>query len=204
MEKKKNRKIITVLLIISAIAAAAAIYVLAVNAYVFGVGFDMITDTEAASSAGADYILVLGAGLRPDGSPSDMLTDRMKVAVELYEAGAAPKLLLSGDHSGSDYNEVGAMAKFATDAGVPEDALVLDGSGFSTYDSVERAKYIYEARSLVIVTQEYHLCRALYLADSFGINAVGVSADLRTYRGQAMRELREILARNKDFILSFT
>ena len=119
MEKKKNRKIITALLIILAIAAVAAIYVLAVNAYVFGVGRDMVTDAESAADARADAILVLGAGLRPDGTPSDMLTDRMKVAVALYEAGAAPKLLLSGDHSGSDYNEVGAMAKFAMDAGVP-------------------------------------------------------------------------------------
>lgn len=195
--KKKSKK---TLIALSAAAAAALIYAVSVNAAVVITTGGSIVGTDAAESFGADCILVLGAGLRPDGSPSDMLEDRLRTAVTLYEAGAAPCILMSGDHSRKDYDEVGAMMKFAAELGVPEEALVPDYAGFSTYESIYRARDIFSAKKVIIVTQKYLLHRALYIAGRLGVGAVGVSADLRGYRGQLMREAREVLARNKDFI----
>lgn len=147
-----------------------------------------------------DCILVLGAGLRSDGSPSDMLSDRLRGAIELYEKGISERIVLSGDRSSETYDEVSAMAAYCLEAGVPETALVLDPIGYSTYESVintVRAGY----SRFVVVTQRYHLYRALYIADGLGAEAVGFSADYRSYRGQAVRDAREVVARVKDFLL---
>ena len=149
-----------------------------------------------------DAIVILGAGVRPGGVPSDMLRDRLEVGNELYFAGYADKLLMSGDHMGRDYDEVSVMKRYATEAGVPSGAIFLDHAGLSTYDSIWRLRHIYGAKKVLVVTQSYHLPRALYLANAFGIEAYGLSADLRPYRAQAYRDLREILARGKDFVLS--
>lgn len=148
-----------------------------------------------------DCILVLGAGVRSDGSPSDMLRDRVTVACSLYEAMEEPRvpLLMSGDHTGN-YNEVSAMKKLAAELGVPSERIFLDHEGYSTYESLYRAKYIFGARRIVIVTQQYHLHRALHIAREFGMDAVGVSSDLRPYRGQTRYEAREMLARFKDML----
>ncbi len=200
MKTENKRKLIRLSVTAVAVAAAAAIYIMVVNGAIVAFGRDRVVKIDEASEFNADCILVLGAGVRPDGSPSDMLEDRLKTAVALYEAGAAPCLLLSGDHSRADYDEVGAMIKYAADAGVPEEVLIPDYAGFSTYESIYRARDIFSVKRVVIVTQEYHLYRALYVADALGVEAVGVSADLRAYRGQLMREIREVLARNKDLI----
>lgn len=149
-----------------------------------------------------DVIVVLGAGVRPGGVPSDMLRDRLEVGNELYFAGYAGKILMSGDHMSPDYNEVGVMKKYAIEAGVEENAIYLDHAGLSTYDSIWRLANIFGAEKVLIVTQSYHLPRALYLAKSFGIDAYGLSADLRSYRSQLYRDIREVLARGKDFALS--
>ncbi len=201
MKKKKTKRIILItVIVIAALSVAAAVYALVINGVVVRAGKDKLVDTEGAVSFEADCILVLGAGLKPDGTPSDMLADRIKTAVELYEAGAAPCLLLSGDNSRKDYDETTAMKDYASSLGVPEEALICDFAGFSTYESIYRARDIFSAKKIIIVTQEYHLYRALYIADALGVDAAGVRADVRKYRGQAVRELREILARNKDFI----
>lgn len=149
-----------------------------------------------------DAIVILGAGVRPGGVPSDMLRDRLEVGNELYFAGFSDKMLMSGDHMGRDYDEVSVMKRYATEAGVPSDAVYLDHAGLSTYDSIWRLAKIFGAKKVLIVTQSYHLPRALYLARAFGIEAYGLSADLRPYRAQAYRDVREILARGKDFALS--
>ena len=94
------------------------------------------------------------------------------------------------------------MKEFAINEGVPSEDVFMDHAGFSTYDSIYRAKEIFKAKNIIIVTQEYHLYRALYIAESLGLNAYGVSADSRKYAGQTSRELREILARDKDFVKS--
>ena len=159
---------------------------------------DLVPDLKTGEY---DCVLVLGAGVRADGTPSDMLRDRVTVACDLYKTAenAAIPLLMSGDHTGS-YNEVGVMKKLATELGVPSERVFLDHEGYSTYESVYRAKYVFGVRKLVIVTQEYHLHRALHIARELGMEAVGVSADLRPYRGQNSYELREVLARFKDML----
>lgn len=147
-----------------------------------------------------DCILVLGAGVRADGTPSPMLYDRVTAACDLYRAAgeADLPLLMSGDHTG-DYNEVGVMKDLAVAFGVPSEQVFLDHKGYSTYESIYRAKHIFGVQKLVIVTQEYHLHRALHIARELGMEAVGISADLRPYRLQTRYELREMLARFKDF-----
>lgn len=176
----------------------------------FGIDFyvrsstkDRIISPENASSVSdADCILVLGAGIRTDGSPSPMLQDRLNTGIELYQNGAAPKLLMSGDHGRKKYNEVQTMKDIALDQGVPSEDVFMDHAGFSTYDSLYRARDVFQARKVIIVTQKYHLYRALYIARSLGLDAWGVSADTRRYRGQSQRDFREILARDKDFFVS--
>lgn len=176
----------------------------------FGIDFyvrsstkDRIISPENASSVSdADCILGLGAGIRTDGSPSPMLQDRLNTGIELYQNGAAPKLLMSGDHGRKKYNEVQTMKDIALDQGVPSEDVFMDHAGFSTYDSLYRARDVFQARKVIIVTQKYHLYRALYIARSLGLDAWGVSADTRRYRGQSQRDFREILARDKDFFVS--
>ena len=158
----------------------------------------IINETEAAK-LDADCILVLGCGVREDGTPSLMLRDRLESGVALYEAGAAPKLLMSGDHGRKDYDEVNLMKDYAMEKGIPSEDIFMDHAGFSTYDSMVRARDIFCAKTVVIVSQEYHLYRALYLAEKLGLEAYGVPALDVNYRGQAYREFREMLARSKDF-----
>jgi SanA protein len=125
--------------------------------------------------------VVFGAGLYRDGSPSLVLRDRVSTAVELYKAGKVEKLLMSGDNSTLSYNEPGAMKKYALQLGVPEDAIVLDYAGRRTYDTCYRAKAIFGITDATLVTQDYHLPRALFICRNLGLNAVGVSADRRVY-----------------------
>lgn len=153
---------------------------------------------------GYDCIIVLGAGVREDGSMSDMLRDRMDTGISLYFDGVAPKIIVSGDHGRVDYDEVNTMKAYAVECGVESSDVFMDHAGFSTYESIVRAKEIFGVERAVIVTQKYHLYRALYIADYCGIEAVGASADVHTYRGQSLRDAREILARANDCIKRFT
>lgn len=150
---------------------------------------------------GFDCVLILGCRVYENGRMSDMLTDRVLTGIEIFESGACDTLLMSGDHRTDAYDEPSAMKAFAVKKGVPSERIFLDHDGYSTYDSLARYKEIYGGGRVVIVTQEYHLYRALYLAEKLGIDAVGVSADLRTYRGQSKRDAREMLARCKDVYL---
>ncbi len=199
MVKKKCKllwKLFVVLVLIGVLGVAA---VAGINGIVIGVASKRIlSPQEAAQLEDVDCILVLGCLVNDGGVPSDMLHDRLRQAVELHQLGAAPKLLMSGDHGRTDYNEVGAMKQYAMDNGVPSEDVFMDHAGFSTYETVYRAKAIFEADKVVIVTQEYHLYRALHIAKKLGVDAYGVSADLRVYGGQTARDLREVLARCKD------
>lgn len=145
-------------------------------------------------------ILVLGCSVWADDQPSPMLKDRLDTAIALYKKGAAPKLLLSGDNSVPEYSEPDCMYRYALSQGVADEDIFLDFAGFSTYDSVYRAKDVFCAERMIIVTQKYHLYRALKIADALGIEARGVSSDQREYAGRYYRELREVLARDKDLI----
>ena len=162
----------------------------------------LLTPEEAQQLSDMDCILVLGCQVYENGSPSPMLTDRLKRAVALFQAGVAPKLLMSGDHGQVTYDEVSAMKQYAIDAGAANSDVFMDHAGFSTYESMYRAKEIFQAKKIVIVTQKYHLYRAVYVARSLGIEAYGVASDYWEFSGQVFREIREILARNKDFLTS--
>ena len=197
------RRALTAVLCFAVLLCSVGVAVITVSLSVkASVSDRVISVDEAAMLEDVDLILVLGAGLRSDGSPSDMLADRLRVSVSLMEKDFCPTVLMSGDNSGEHYNEVAAMSKFATESGVPTEAIVTDGEGFSTYESVSRAINEYGAKKIVIVTQKYHLYRALYVAKALGAEAYGVSADLYTYRGQVYRDLREHLARFKDFFIT--
>ena len=203
----KRKAFVVALCCVMALALLGVAFVLGVNAFVVGSTDDrVITVQEAAQIDGVDCILVLGCLVKSDGTPSDMLNDRLAVGVQVYEgllaAGSDTPLLMSGDHGREEYNEVYAMKQYAIAAGVESSEIFMDHAGFSTYESIYRAKEIFGAEKIVIVTQGYHLSRALYIAESMGLEAYGVSADLRSYRGQLNRDVREILARNKDFITS--
>ena len=145
-----------------------------------------------------DAILVLGAGLR-NGKPSPVLKDRLDTAYEVYESGASNKIIVSGDHGTKTYDEVNVLKNYLIDKGVPSENIFMDHAGFSTYDSIYRAKEIFQTEKIIIVTQEFHLYRSLYIANKLDIKSSGISATLRHYTGETSFELREILARDKDF-----
>ena len=202
MRKNKNKRLKTAAAILICAVLAGALTVILTNVRVVSVGKAAIITKEAAAELeDVDCVIVLGCLVKSDGEPSDMLRDRLVTAIGLYKAGAAPKLLMSGDHGTAEYDEVNAMKKFAVDSGVPSEDVFMDHAGFSTYETVYRAKEVFCAKKVIIVTQEYHLYRALYIAEKLGLEAYGVSADLHTYRGQNVREIREVLARAKDLIM---
>ncbi len=197
-----NSKLLRKFIIICVIVTfAGVIAVLVCNGIIKAQGKDRILSPQEAATLQADCILVLGAGVRDDGSPSHMLEDRLKTGINLFQAGAAPKILMSGDHGRIGYNEVGVMKSYAVQTGITDSDVFMDHAGFSTYESLYRVRDIFKAKRILIVTQEYHLYRALYIAESLGLEAYGVSADLRTYMGQPIREVREIAARLKDAVL---
>ena len=153
----------------------------------------------AAETFQADCILIFGCGVKEDGTPSFMLRDRLEQGILLYQAGAAKKLLMSGDHGSTEYDEVNAMKSYAMAKGVPSTDIFMDHAGFSTYDSLYRARDVFGVKKVLLVTQAYHLPRAIYVAERLGLDAYGVPAKEVAYGGQTYRELREILARGKDF-----
>lgn len=163
---------------------------------------DHIITAGQAAEFDADCILVLGARVYEDGSPSGVLEDRLITAVGAYESGASDRLLMSGDHGRVDYDEVNVMKRYAVESGVPSEHVFMDHAGFSTYESIYRARDVFKARRVLIVTQRYHLYRALYIAKRMGLEAYGLAADIRNYSGQTRFELREVLARDKDFLLT--
>lgn len=160
-----------------------------------------LTPEEAAKISGADCILVLGCGVRGD-APSPLLADRLRRGVEIFQLGAAPKILMSGDHGQVNYDEVNVMKQYALDAGIPEPDIFMDHAGFSTYESMYRAKEIFGVKKMIIVTQKYHLSRAVFIANRLGIEAYGVASDYQTFSGQFGRDCREVLARVKDLFTS--
>lgn len=161
-----------------------------------------LSEPSAAELENVDCIIVLGCQVHSDGTPSHMLEDRLKQGVALYDLHAAPKLLMSGDHGTEGYDEVNAMKQFAVDAGVPTEHVFMDHAGFSTYETVYRAKEVFQADKVIIVTQRYHLYRAVYIARVLGMEAYGVPAEYRQYSGQLARDVREVLARVKDFAMT--
>ena len=173
---------------------------LAINLYVKqSTKKQIIENNDYSGLKDIDCIIILGAGIWGD-KPSPMLEDRLLEGISLYEDNVSSKIIMSGDHGKEDYDEVNIMKDFAIEKGVASENIFMDHAGFSSYESIYRAKEIFKAKKVVIVTQKYHLYRALYIANKLGLDAYGVGADPRQYVGAMYRELREILARNKDFV----
>lgn len=206
MSSRRNKGCLgrIVSLIVACIIAVVAVFALTNIAVVMTSRGKIVSEQEAVGF-GADYIVVLGASVYADGTPSGVLKDRLDDGIALYFAGAAPAIIMSGD--GGDggsldkgvYDEVEAMCNYAIEQGVPESALVRDEAGYSTYESMYRAAHVFGAQRVVIATQAYHLYRALYVAQGCGISAVGVPSDYRDYQNQFQFDVREIPARTKDF-----
>ena len=170
-----------------------------INFYVILSTKNRIVSGDSELLTDIDYIVVLGAGIRR-GKPSPMLEDRLKTGIILYNNDISKKILITGDHMNDDYDEVTVMKNYLLEHGIPEEDIITDNYGISTYDSIYRVKNVYKSNKVVIVSQRYHLYRALFLSDNLDLESYGVEADLRYYYGQWYREIREILARNKDFI----
>ncbi len=199
----KRALTLRIFIILVAFLLAGVLSVVAINANMISCSAKRMLDADTIISNGleddVDCILVLGCGVNSDGNPSAMLEDRLIRGIELYKAGVAPKLLMSGDHKNVYYDEVNVMKDYAIQSGVPSEDIFMDHAGLSTYESMYRAKEIFQAEKIIIVTQKYHLYRAIYTAEKLGIDAYGCESDLRTYFGQTKRDLREVLARCKDF-----
>lgn len=188
--------IVLVILVMLAIAIVFGVNAFVINRY----KSKILSVEDSKKLEDVDCILILGAQVMSD-KPSEMLADRLKQGLELYKNGVAEKIIVSGDHGRTDYDEVRVMKDFLISNGVPSENIFMDHAGFSTYDSMYRAKNIFKVERLVVVTQEYHLYRAVYSGNKLGMDAYGVSSDLHKYGGQEKREVREILARNKDFVM---
>lgn len=201
MKTKIKKLWVRVTAVVLGIGLLGIMVLLGSNVYVTqSAGKYILSPEQAAELSDVDCILVLGCGVRDDGSPSPMLNDRLTRGVSLYQEGAASKILMSGDHGRVGYDEVNTMKAYAVAEDIPTENVFMDHAGFSTYESMYRARDVFEAKKIIIVTQQYHLYRAVYIARSLGINAYGVSSDYRQYAGQTGREVREILARFKDMV----
>ena len=158
---------------------------------------NIITEDDAININDIDCILILGAGIRGK-SPSPMLEDRLLQGISLYND-TYNKIIVSGDHMNKDYDEVNVMKDYLISKDIPSNDIFMDHAGISTYDSIYRAKHFFDAKRIIIITQEYHLYRALYIAENLNIEAYGITSNPREYYGQTARDIREILARTKDY-----
>lgn len=179
------------------IVAIGIVFVLVTNLVVLRFRSSIVPTSEVDH---ASVAIVLGARVKANGEPSDILRDRLLTVIDVYRAGSVGKILVSGDDGQMEYDEVNAMRLYLLAAGVEPDDIFLDHAGFDTYDSMIRAQKVFGVTNAIIVTQRYHLPRALYLVDAFGIKAQGVAADRRTYRGIVRYTVREILADVKAVI----
>lgn len=191
--KTKRKRLALIVLIVAPLLCISAI-----NTVVKSAATPYIVSVEDAPQAEA--ILVLGARVYADGSVSRILNDRLEVALELKQAGKSDTFIVSGDHGQVEYDEVNTMRRFLQERSVLPQHIFMDHAGFSTYESLYRARDVFQARKILIVTQQYHLMRAVYTARQLGLDAYGVASDKQLYRGMPRYELRELLARTKDFL----
>ena len=173
--------------------------ILITNIYIIATTKSKIKNIKDIEDEEIDCILVLGAGIRGS-NPSPMLEDRLLTSATLYKKNISNKIIVSGDHSEEYYDEVNVMKNYLKEQNISSKDIFMDHAGFSTYDSVYRAKEIFKAKKVIIVTQKYHLYRALYIAKELDLEAYGISANRRTYNNQLKRDIREVAARVKDLI----
>lgn len=180
-----------------ALGLLSAVVGLGVNRYVVSQGRPLIQSPGQVQNA--EVAMVFGAYVFPNGTPSPALADRLVTALDLYKEGKVSKFLLTGDHGQDDYDEVNAMKTYLERAGVPKEDIFLDHAGFDTYQSLVRARDVFGVKDTILVTQEFHLPRALYIAKSLGLQAEGVTADRRNLLNIQAMEVREMGARLKAF-----
>lgn len=201
MARAKRKPIRTLIVTLIAIVLAIAAVFAAINVYVVASTRTNVHTISQIEESGikVDAIVVFGASVFADATPSDILADRLEVAVDLFKAGASDAIIVSGDNRDSHYNESDAMKSYCVEMGVPADCVLVDRAGYDTYASVWRAQNIYGADSVILVTQGYHLYRAIAIAQGLGMEAYGIAADKGEYDNQLGYSTREALARVKDF-----
>lgn len=183
--------------VIGAVAATGVLIVSAIGYVQFVEAGSVVERREDLRPM--EYAIILGASVKQDGTPSDALEDRVMEGVDAYKDGKVQKLLMTGDDGAFHINEVETMARVAREAGVPGDDIVVDGQGYRTYESCKRAAQEYEITEAVVVTQRFHLSRALFLCSAFGIDVQGLPADRRTYQRIGFFFGRDLLASFKAF-----
>ena len=192
----KNKALKVVIIAVLCIGLLGGAAVVGINAYMISYVSDYILTEEDLEKQNFDCVMVLGAGLW-DGDPSPMLQERLDFGLIAYETGCTEKMLMSGDHGRKEYDEVNRMKDVAIENGVSADNVFMDHAGFSTYESMYRARDVFQVEKMVIVTQKYHLYRTVYDARKLGIDAYGFAAERLNY--PFYNDVREALARTKDF-----
>lgn len=192
------KKIFLVLGVIFLLVLSITIYI---NIKVVNSTSEYILTIDEAQQKDIEVAIVLGAGVYSDGSLTPMLQDRMDYGIDLYKNGKVKKLLLTGDHGQVEYNEVSAMMNYAVEQGVLSDDIFLDHAGFSTYDSMYRAKEIFGVEKAIVITQDFHLARALYIGRELGVEVYGVASNPREYSSVQYNWIREYFARIKDYFM---
>lgn len=188
------------LLVLAAGLASILVMMIVTNGWIILSGRDHIVENaDNLPERDYDAIIVLGARVLEDGSPSQMLEHRLDTGLELYEAGYSDKILVTGNNTEVHFDEVQVMREWYVDHGVPGEAIFEDHAGYSTYESMYRARDIFQIDTAIIATQGYHQSRALYIANGLGIDAWGVPSGGGDYDGQSRRDVREWFARTKDF-----
>jgi vancomycin permeability regulator SanA len=199
MEKKRKKlklRIVFLLLLLFIITPFV------INGIIIGAAKPYVMSPDEAKGLDADCILVLGARVWSSGKLSAMLEDRVLQGIRLYETGVSDRLLMSGDHGQKEYDEVNHMKEYAVEKGVLPDHIFMDHAGFSTYESMYRARDIFQAEKIVIVTQEFHIYRAVYVARALGLEAYGVPTEPKNYKNEFYNDIREFFARTKDFLMA--
>lgn len=196
---RRKKLIMIVLRVVFCLVTLLVLFVLASNVCMIQNGKKCIISDSELKEKEADCILILGAGVWGK-NPSPILRDRLDEGLRLYKAGIAPKIIVSGDHGKENYDEVNVMKNYLMEAGVPDEDIFMDHAGFSTYESMYRAKAVFGVDKMIIVTQQYHIYRSIYIAKKLGIEAYGSPAECVDYSGNRARDIREIAARTKDVI----
>ena len=192
--KSFKRTLSVILRIFIILIILLGIMTVSINLYMINYSKKYILTMDNINTASVNCITVLGASVKSNGTPSNMLEDRLAESVVLYNVGVSNKIIMSGDHANDNYDEVNTMKNYAIKKGIPSSDIFMDHAGLNTYDSMYRLKNIFEVGSTIIVTQDYHLYRAIYIARKLGIEAYGIASNPREYNGQFYRDLREILA----------
>lgn len=199
MRKNRLKKIFLAFVCLFLLGAAVFC---GINAAVVLTARPHILTEEEACKLDADCILVLGSSVYGN-TLAPTVENRVLTGLALYEGGSSDRILMSGDHGKKDYDEVNSMKQYCVDKGVEPNVIFLDHAGFSTYDSMYRARDIFGVRKVIIVTQGYHLYRAIYIARALGMEAYGVAADGpdHSFLSDLRNQVRESLARVKDFVI---